>query len=106
MSTDFATEERGKCSLCGTGIQSSTSRYCIACYRKCLRRCPECTSLRGVVLHKYQVHDGPGVDGDGKPKVCRRCGVPHEDRRRVQCGTCQGERTVFVLPEEKDAKVS
>ncbi len=102
MSTDFAAEERGKCSLCGTGIQSSTSRYCIACYRKCLRRCPECTSLRGVVLHKYQVHDGPGED-----KTCRRCGVPHRERRRLACNTCNGERTIFVLPEkeEKDAKV-
>ncbi len=101
MSSDFATEERGKCSLCGTSIQSATSRYCIACYRKCLRRCPECTSLRGVVLYKYQVHDSPGKD-----KVCRRCGVQHDDRRRLNCGTCGNERTIFVLPEEKDAKTT
>ncbi len=101
MSNDFATEVKGHCALCKTPIGSATAKYCIACYKKCLRRCPECTSLAGVVLHKYQVHDGPGKD-----KVCRRCGVPHEDRRRLQCGTCNGERTIFVLPEkeETDAK--
>ncbi len=108
---DPMTMERGKCSLCGCGICSATALYCIACYRKCLKRCPECTSMKGVVTWKYQRHTGMGrhetseANGEKVPKICPRCACHHTDDRQLKCETCGGDRVIFELPQEekKDA---
>ncbi len=96
---------RGECSLCGCDITSATSKYCWVCYKKCLKHCPECTNLDGIVLRKYQRHQGmPSdlVDGKQVVRKCSRCEVPHSDERRLKCEQCNNERVVFVLPKEKE----
>ena len=89
---DHLNKARGKCSLCGCDIGSATAKYCVRCYKECLKRCPECTSLKGTVTFKYQRHKGG-------QQVCMRCGEKHEEDRQLLCPTCNNERVIFVLPK-------
>jgi hypothetical protein len=96
---------KGHCSLCGCGLNSATAKYCVRCYWKCCRRCPECTTPKGAVLWKYQKHAGMPLkrqeDGTCQPRLCNRCNERHSEDRQLVCATCGNERVVFEVPREK-----
>ena len=101
-------EPLGKCSLCGIDISSRTAKYCISCYRKCCRPCPECKP-RGKLEYKYHEHEGSSCGvckGHLDPKKfvhskCGRCNVCHNDVRQLVCRLCNNERIIFSLEYAK-----
>jgi hypothetical protein len=81
---------KGSCAGCGRAMDTQ-AKFCIGCFRARCRLCPECINARGKLKPAYRGHRGP----KGQEK-CPRCGVPHQDIRKITCPRCNGRHFVFV----------
>jgi hypothetical protein len=85
-----------KCSACDVELMGTTARFCVGCFRKLCRRCPQCTLLNGRLHKTYRAHKW------GKDSPCPRCRRPHPDsdlQYQLRCEMCNDERWVLLDPE-------
>lgn len=79
------------CEVCGVAVEGRTTRWCIACFKKLMRPCPECCDeVTGKVKGAFQKHSQRG-----KKETCTTCGRKHDGPVQRSCHCCGNNRYIL-----------